>query len=71
MKNNTCTCPKCLGSKEIMEPKKTKGFEYNKCTLCNGVGVVEQQLSDDYIFSLDEENFYDDYDGEYESNNGW
>ena len=70
MKNQT-VCPKCLGAQEIMEPKEKKGFEYNKCTLCNGTGAVEQQLHDDYIFSLDEDNFYNDNDNEYETNNGW
>ena len=25
-------CPQCLGAKEIMIPKETKGFEYKKCS---------------------------------------
>ena len=67
MSNNIKTCPKCLGSKELMTPKKTRGFEYLKCNICNGIGEVEKQLYDDYIFSLDEDNF----DDEHETNNGW
>ena len=67
MKNKTKTCPKCLGAKEIMEPKKTRGFEYVNCSLCHGIGEVEQQLHDDFIFAQNEEN----YDDDYEINNGW
>lgn len=65
--DNTKECPKCLGSKEIMEPKETRGFKYCKCTLCNGTGKVHPQIYDDYIFSLDEDNFENDY----ETNDGW
>lgn len=65
--NKQKDCPKCLGAKELMEPKKTKGFEYRKCSICNGKGTVNQELYDDYIFSMNEEN----YDDDYESNNGW
>lgn len=60
---DTTECPKCLSAKEIMVPKETKGFKYEKCTLCNGTGEVPLQLSDDYIFSLDEDNF--------ETNDDW
>ena len=60
-------CPKCLGQNDVMEPREKKGFKYTKCNLCNSVGTVSQELYDDYIFSLNEENYEDDY----ETNNGW
>lgn len=53
-------CPKCLGAKTIMEARETKGFDYNKCSLCNGQGEVNSQLADDYIFSFTEEEVDDD-----------
>ncbi len=56
MKNKT-ECPKCLGVTETMEAKPTRGFEYKKCNLCNGEGTVTQELADDFIFSINEENF--------------
>lgn len=56
------TCPCCLGAKEIMEPKKTRGFKYVKCNLCDGKGKVHPEIADDYIFSLDEENYDDEYE---------
>jgi len=55
-----CTCPKCFGSKQIMEPKETKGFEYRICSLCRGKGIVPDQIADDYVFSITEENFDDE-----------
>jgi RecJ-like exonuclease len=67
MSNKTTICPKCLGAKEIMTPKKTRGFEYINCNLCEGTGEVDEQLNDDFIFAQNEEN----YDDDYESNNGW
>lgn len=62
MRNNV-ECPKCLGAKEIMTPKKTRGFEYEKCTLCQGTGLVPQELEDDYILSLNEDRL--------ETNDDW
>ena len=59
----TKECPQCLGAKEIMVPKDTKGFKYEKCSLCNGTCNLDPQLYDDYIFSLDEDNF--------ETNDDW
>lgn len=56
MKNKT-ECVKCLGLGETMEAKETRGFEYKQCTLCKGEGVISTELADDYIFSLNEENF--------------
>jgi DnaJ-class molecular chaperone len=56
-------CTQCLGAKEIMTPKETKGFEYKKCSLCNGHGKVEQQLADDFVFAMNEDNF--------ETNDDW
>ena len=47
-----------------MEGKKTtKGFEYSTCNLCNGNGVVSQELADDYVFAKNEDNF--------ETNDDW
>lgn len=53
-------CPKCFGAKEIMEPKETKGFEYRTCSLCKGSGIVPIQVAQDFIFSINEENFDED-----------
>lgn len=64
----TKQCPQCLGAVEIMTPKETRGFEYKECSLCNGTGEVHPQIYDDYLFSLDEDNFEDD---DFEINNGW
>lgn len=51
-------CPKCLGTGETMEgKKKKKGFEYNICNLCKGRGKVPDEIANDYIFSLNEDNF--------------
>lgn len=57
-------CPKCLGSGEVMEGKsKKRGFKYEICNLCNGKGEVPEEISNDYIFSLNEDNF--------ETNDDW
>lgn len=57
-------CPKCIGAKEIMEPRSTgKGFEYKKCNLCNGKGYVDNVLAQDFELSLNEDNF--------ETNDDW
>lgn len=53
-------CPKCFGSKETMEAKDTKGFEYKKCNLCHGEGVVPNEVAEDFIFSITEDNFNDE-----------
>jgi hypothetical protein len=52
-------CPKCVGAKQIMEPnvKPKVGFTYNTCTLCNGVGFVNSELEEDFLLSLNEDNF--------------
>lgn len=56
-------CPKCFGSKENMEGKKNKkGFEYKKCNLCKGKGEVHPEIAEDYIFSLNEDNFEENDD---------
>ena len=57
----TKECPQCLNAKEIMVPKETKGFKYEKCSLCNGTGVVSEETEEDYLLSLNE-NLIDDYD---------
>lgn len=57
-------CPKCIGSKEVMESKPSgKGFIYKTCTLCNGKGYVDSELANDFELSLNEDNF--------ETNNDW
>lgn len=62
--SNNVECPSCLGTGEYMEGKKTKGFEYKACKLCNQTGVVDQQIADDYIFANSgEDNF--------ETNDDW
>ena len=63
MKNNQVICPKCIGAKEIMEPKPDKGFEYKTCSLCNGIGTVNKELADDFELSLNEDNL--------ETNDDW
>ena len=50
-------CPKCLGAKEIMEAKETKGFEYKTCNLCKGEGQVQSEIAEDFIFSITEDDF--------------
>ena len=61
MKNKLCT--KCVGSTQVMIPKTNnrKGFEYQTCTLCNGTGVVSEEIEEDYLLSLNED-LIDDYD---------
>ena len=64
MKSNLKECPSCLGAKEKMVPKETKGFEYKTCSLCNGHGSVDSQIADDFIFAMNgEDNF--------ETNDDW
>jgi hypothetical protein len=48
-------CPKCIGAKEVMVPKKPRGFEYASCSLCSGTGIVTPELSEDYVLSLNED----------------
>ena len=61
MKNKLC--PSCVGSTQVMIPKTNgkKGFEYQDCTLCNGTGVVSEEIEDDYLLSINED-LIDDYD---------
>jgi len=55
-------CPKCLSTGEVMEGRKeSKGFQYNKCSLCNGIGVVSEETVEDYLLSLNED-LINDYD---------
>ena len=63
MNSKLVTCPKCLGVGELMEPKKTAGFEYKACSLCKGKGEVLPELEEDFILSINEDNF--------ESNDDW
>jgi len=46
-----------------MEPKKTAGFEYKPCSLCKGKGEVLPELEEDFILSINEDNF--------ETNDDW
>lgn len=61
MKNKECC--KCLGSTKVMIPKTNgkKGFEYTDCTLCNGIGIVSEEIEEDYLLSLNED-LIDNYD---------
>ena len=61
MKNKLC--PSCVGSTQVMIPKTNnkKGFEYTDCTLCNGTGVVSEEMEEDYLLSINED-LIDDYD---------
>ena len=64
MKSNLKECPQCLGAKEIMVSKQTKGFEYKTCSLCNGHGNVDSQIADDFIFAMNGED-------DFETNDDW
>jgi len=61
MKNKLC--PSCIGATQVMIPKTNgkKGFEYQDCTLCNGSGVVSEEIEEDYLLSINED-LIDDYD---------
>ena len=61
MKNKLC--PSCVGSTQVMIPKTNgkKGFEYVTCTLCNGTGVISEELEEDYLLSINED-LIDDYE---------
>ena len=61
MKNKLC--PSCVGSTQVMIPKTNnkKGFEYQTCSLCNGTGVVSEEIEEDYLLSINED-LIDDYD---------
>lgn len=47
-------CSLCLGSKKYMVPKKTTGFEYKDCTLCDENGEIAEDVAEDFNLSLDE-----------------
>lgn len=47
-------CPKCIGAKEVMVSKHKRGFKYQDCDLCNGLGYVTKELEEDFILSLNE-----------------
>lgn len=61
MKNKLC--PSCIGSTQVMIPKTNnkKGFEYQDCTLCNGTGVISEEIEEDFLLSLNED-LIDDYE---------
>lgn len=56
-------CCKCVGSTKVMIPKTNgkKGFEYIDCSLCNGTGVISEEIEEDYLLSINED-LIDDYD---------
>ena len=53
-------CPKCFGSKQVMEAREDKGFKYEECSLCKGKGIVPEQVAEDFEFSITEDNFEDE-----------
>ena len=57
---NETICPSCIGAKEIMVAKETKGFEYKTCNLCNGDGYVSNDLAEDFELSLNEDFLIDE-----------
>lgn len=57
MQNNLTECPQCFGVKELMTPKKTIGFEYQTCSLCNSEGKINSEIAADFIFAMNEDNF--------------
>lgn len=61
---NTEICPKCIGAKVVMNGNQhKKGFHYDECTLCNGIGYVEKEIKEDFVLSLNEDNI--------ETNDDW
>lgn len=32
-----------------------KGFQYENCSLCNGTGVISEEIEEDYLLSLNED----------------
>jgi hypothetical protein len=60
MKNKLC--PKCVGATNVMIPKTNgkKGFEYRTCTLCNGAGIVSEEIEEDFLLSLNEDLINED-----------
>lgn len=62
MKNNNTECPKCLSTGEVMEGRKeSKGFQYITCNLCNGTGLISEEIEEDYLLSINED-LIDNYD---------
>ncbi len=55
MKNKLCS--KCIGATNVMIPKTNgkKGFQYENCSLCNGTGVISEEIEEDYLLSLNED----------------
>ena len=50
-------CSKCVGSTQVMIPKTNgkKGFEYQNCDLCDGSGIISDELEEDYLLSINED----------------
>lgn len=49
------SCPNCLGTKQIMTPRKSRGFDYNRCKLCDENGLVDEEIAEDYALSMNED----------------
>ena len=50
-------CCKCVGATNVMVPKLNgkKGFDYITCSLCNGTGIISEEIEEDYLLSLNED----------------
>lgn len=44
-------CPKCLGTGEEVFVGKKKSFAQKKCNLCDGMGLTDDDLAEDFIES--------------------
>jgi hypothetical protein len=53
-------CPNCLGAKQFMKAKESKGFQYVDCPLCYATGLVPGDVADDYVLSLNEDAIIDE-----------
>jgi hypothetical protein len=49
------SCPNCLGSKQVMIAKATRGFTYKDCNYCDKNGLVTVEQEEDFILSKNEE----------------
>ena len=56
---NKKECPECIGSGEIVEiirmKKHRSTFIMHKCKLCNGDGSVNEDVTNDYEFKINNE----------------
>lgn len=47
-------CPNCLGVKQIMTPRKKRGFQYEDCNYCDDNGLVTEEQEENFILSMNE-----------------